>query len=139
KLSSELVVLSACQTARGKILPGEGVEGLAQAFFHAGARTVVGTLWNVNDRRSAELMEFFYRSMARGEPKADALRAAKLELTRRYPGLAPRYWAPFVLLGEPDGVILLHARTEGRNAVLWLAVAAAAAVAAWTASRFLRR
>lgn len=107
RLSSDLVVLSACQSARGLVLPGEGVESLARAFFQAGARTVVATLWNVRDERAAELMEVFYERLARGDAKADALRAAKLELLRRHPKLSPTYWAPFVLIGEPDGVVPL--------------------------------
>src|SRR5262249_1365270 len=65
RLKSELVVLSSCQTARGRILAGEGVQGLAQAFFHAGARSVVASLWDVSDRHTADLMAAFYRHMAR--------------------------------------------------------------------------
>jgi CHAT domain-containing protein len=107
RLSSDLVVLSACQSARGLVLPGEGVESLARAFFQAGAKTVVATLWNVQDERAAELMDVFYMRLASGEAKADALRSAKLELLRRHPGLPPTLWAPFVLIGEPDGVVPL--------------------------------
>jgi CHAT domain-containing protein/Tfp pilus assembly protein PilF len=107
RLQSDMVVLSACQTARGRILAGEGVESLARAFFHAGASSVVASLWDVSDRRTADLMESFYGHLARGETKAGALRSAKLDLLRREPGLAPRYWAPFVLLGDPGGTIPL--------------------------------
>src|SRR5262249_31793231 len=107
RLSSDLVVLSACQTARGKILPGEGVQGLSQAFFQAGARTVVGSLWNVNDRRASELIAAFYRHLAAGERQAEALRSAKLDLLRESPGLAPQVWAPFVLIGDPFGTVPL--------------------------------
>ena len=108
RLKSELVVLSACRTARGRILPGEGVQGLAQAFFHAGARTLVASLWDVSDRRTADLMEAFYRHLAFGESKADALRSAKLDLLRADPGLPPHFWAPFVLIGEPAGTVPLR-------------------------------
>jgi CHAT domain-containing protein len=115
KLKSELVVLSSCQSARGKILAGEGVRGLAQAFFHAGARSVVASLWDVSDRHTADLMAAFYRHMARGEPKADALRAAKRDMLARNSRLAPRYWAPFVLLGDSTGGVPLRRprSTEG--------------------------
>jgi len=109
RLTSDLVVLSACQSARGKVLPGEGVESLARAFLQAGARTVVASLWNVNDERSAELMSGFYERLAAGETKADALRSARLELRRRHPDLPARVWAPYVLIGEPDGTIPLRA------------------------------
>ncbi len=115
RLKSDLVVLSGCRTASGRILPGEGVEGLAQAFFHAGARTLVASLWDVSDRRTADLMEAFYRHLALGESKADALRSAKLDLLRADPGLAPHFWAPFVLIGEPAGTVPLRAPSWWRR------------------------
>jgi CHAT domain-containing protein len=86
RLGAELVVLSACQTARGRIVRGEGVQSLAQAFFHAGARSVVASLWDVEDRSTAELMAAFYRHLVGGRPKAEALRAAKLSC---WPSLRP--------------------------------------------------
>ena len=89
------------------------MQSLALAFVHAGARTVVASLWNVNDRRTADLMESFYRGLAEGEPKADALRRAKLELLRREPDLAPKYWAAFILIGEPAERIPLKAPGRG--------------------------
>jgi CHAT domain-containing protein len=130
RLASDLVTLSACQTARGRILPGEGVQGLAQAFFHAGARSVVASLWNVGDRRTADLMSRFYRHLAEGSSKAAALRQAKLDLLREEPHLAPRYWASFVLLGDGDGHIVLVPERPGwpKDAAL-LALAAAVGLA----------
>ncbi len=115
RLKSDLVVLSGCRTASGRILPGEGVQGLAQAFFHAGARTLVASLWDVSDRRTADLMEAFYRHLAGSESKADALRSAKLDLLRADPGLAPHFWAPFVLIGEPAGTVPLRAPSWWRR------------------------
>ncbi len=108
RLDSDLVVLSACRTARGRILAGEGVESLAQAFFHAGARSVVASLWDVNDRQTADLMSAFYGHLAKGEAKTQALRSAKVDLLRRNPAMAPRSWASFVLLGEPAGTVPLR-------------------------------
>jgi len=110
KLRSEMVVLSGCETATGRILAGEGVQGLAQAFFHAGARSVVASLWDVSDRRTADLMTAFYGHLADGEAKSDALQSAKLDLLRHEPDLAPRYWAAFILLGEPRGCVPLRRR-----------------------------
>jgi CHAT domain-containing protein len=107
RLKCDLVVLSACQTARGRILAGEGVQGLAQAFFHAGSRSVVATLWDVNDARAERLMTAFYAHLAGGVSKAEALTAAKRELLAAEPDLAPRYWAPFVLIGDGRGGVLL--------------------------------
>lgn len=102
RLDADLVVLSACRTARGRMAGGGvGVESLAEAFFLAGARSVVGTLWNVEDRSALRLMTSFYRHLAEGRGKAEALRAAKLEALSD--GNPPSDWAGFVLLGEPFG------------------------------------
>ncbi|HKF44802.1 MAG TPA: CHAT domain-containing tetratricopeptide repeat protein [Thermoanaerobaculia bacterium] len=134
RLSSELVVLSACQTARGRILPGEGVEGLAQAFFHAGAKSVVASLWDVRDARTAGFMEDFYRRLSEGLSKAESLRQAKLDQLAAEPDLAPRYWAPFVLLGDGLGRIPL-ARQPGFPPATYLlpgaGLAGALAALAW--------
>lgn len=100
RLRTDLVVLSACQTARAGALDGDGVQSLAVAFLHAGARSVVASLWNVNDDRTAVFMEAFYRHLATGESKTDALRRAKLELIADPATSSPRIWAPFVLVGE---------------------------------------
>lgn len=100
KLASDLVVLSACRTARGQTLSGEGVQGMARAFFHAGAKSVVASLWNVNDERTATFMEAFYSRLSEGRSKAEALRAAKLDLLNDDRASAPRYWAAFILIGE---------------------------------------
>jgi CHAT domain-containing protein len=108
KLKSDLVVLSACQTARGQVLAGEGVRGLAQAFLYAGARSVVASLWDVNDERATEFMESFYKNLSSKKSKADALRAAKLELLRQDATASPRYWAAFVLIGDADGLVSVN-------------------------------
>src|SRR6185295_13830918 len=79
KLGADLVVLSACQTALGKEIRGEGLVGLTRGFMYAGAPRVVASLWNVNDRATAELMRRFYRAMlSEGMRPAAALRAAQL-------------------------------------------------------------
>ena len=77
-LSADLAVLSACETGLGREVRGEGVVGLPQAFFRAGARAVVVTSWKVRDRATAELMAAFYERLAHGERPAAALRAAQL-------------------------------------------------------------
>ena len=107
KLASELVVLSACRTARGRVLEGEGLTGLVRAFFFAGARSVVASLAEVDDAETADFMARFYAHMATGLPKMDALRATKLELLSDRVTADPRHWAPFVLIGEPRGTVAL--------------------------------
>src|SRR5262249_13269743 len=101
KLQADLVVLSACQTALGKEIKGEGLVGLPWGFMYAGARRVVASLWQVDDRASAELMGRFYEAMLgqRLRPAA-ALRAAQISALKDKRWQAPYYWAAFTLQGE---------------------------------------
>jgi CHAT domain-containing protein/Tfp pilus assembly protein PilF len=121
KLESDLVVLSACQTARGQLV-GDGVRGLAQAFLHAGAKSVVASLWDVNDERTASFMDSFYRHLAEGKSKAEALRAAKLEHLRQRSTSSPRLWAAFILIGEAQGGVPI--KMPNRLSVWWPALIA---------------
>lgn len=101
ELNADLVVLSACQTALGKELRGEGLIGLTRGFMHAGAARVVASLWSVQDRATAKLMERFYDSMlTHGLRPAAALREAQLSLARDQQWKDPYYWAAFSLQGE---------------------------------------
>ena len=101
KLPAELVVLSACETGLGKDLEGEGIDGLTRAFMYAGARRVVVSLWNVNDKATAALMQRFYAGMLRtNKTPAAALRAAQIEMLRTRQWQSPYFWAPFVMQGE---------------------------------------
>ena len=100
-LPAELVVLSACQTAVGKEIKGEGLLGLTRGFMYAGARRVLASLWNVNDSVTAELMKRFYQGLvAKGLRPAAALRAAQVEMWRLKSSRSPYFWAAFVLQGE---------------------------------------
>jgi len=104
-MTADLVVLSACHTARGAVVSPEGACGLPLAFMLAGARSVMATLWRVPDRSTAEFMADFYRHLKSGLGKSRALRAAKLAMIRRGRG-HPFFWAGYVLQGDPDGKIL---------------------------------
>ncbi|MGH9961085.1 MAG: CHAT domain-containing protein, partial [Pyrinomonadaceae bacterium] len=100
-LPAELVVLSACQTGLGEEIKGEGLVGLTRGFMYAGARRVVVSLWNVNDRATAELMQRFYRGMLREKlTPAASLRRAQAEMFRHQQWRSPYYWSAFVLQGE---------------------------------------
>ena len=100
-LPAELVVLSACETGLGKDVRGEGLDGITRGFMYAGARRVVVSLWNVNDKATASLMQRLYLGMLRGnKTPAAALRAAQIEMLRSKQWQSPYYWAAFVMQGE---------------------------------------
>jgi tetratricopeptide (TPR) repeat protein len=96
-----LVTLSACDTGRGKIVEGEGVQDFSQSFLAAGASATVTSLWKVADEPTASFMKQFYYSLVHGASKAEALRTAKLRFLRSNSALSsPRYWAAFVITGD---------------------------------------
>ena len=99
--SPELVVLSACDTALGNEVRGEGLVGLTRGFLYAGARQVVGTLWPIEDRANTQLMLEFYRQiLSNGQSAAAALRRAQ-QAIRRQPGTShPFYWSGVALYGD---------------------------------------
>lgn len=101
-LDCELVVLSACQTGRGQLLSGEGIVGLSRAFLHAGAQSVVVSLWSVSDISTGQLMKNFYQHLAGNVGDVSALRLAKLEMLRsNTDSRHPFYWASFISVGKP--------------------------------------
>jgi CHAT domain-containing protein len=97
-LPAKLVTLSACQTAMGQDVAGEGVIGLTRAFLCAGAESVVSTLWPVADATTAQLMTAFYTDIAAGKPIAVALNAAQQRLLKNPATRAPYYWAGFTVI-----------------------------------------
>lgn len=100
-LSSDLVVLSACQTGLGKEVRGEGLVGLTRGFMYAGSPRVVVSLWNVSDEATAELMSNFYHGMLKEKlTPAAALRSAQIQMLRQKRWQTPYYWAAFTLQGE---------------------------------------
>lgn len=110
RLDASLVTLSACQTGRHAIGGGDELLGLMRAFLHAGAASLVLSLWPVEDASAARLMEAFYRHLAAGRPKGAALREAQLGFlppaghepsTEENPYAHPYFWAPFYLVGDP--------------------------------------
>jgi CHAT domain-containing protein len=98
-LDADLVVLSACRSAGGVLVGGEGVQGLTSPLLQAGARSVVATNWRISDQRVVPFVERFYDGLARGLPVTDALRVAKLSAVKA--GEPPRIWAAFLAIGDP--------------------------------------
>jgi CHAT domain-containing protein/tetratricopeptide (TPR) repeat protein len=107
RLDSELVTLSACETGLGRPTPGDGYLGFTQAFLAAGSRSVLASLWQVDDHATALLMERFYENLlVRRLGKAASLREAQVrlrdhEVAGRRPYAHPQYWSAFVMVGEP--------------------------------------
>jgi CHAT domain-containing protein/tetratricopeptide (TPR) repeat protein len=104
KLASDMVVLSACETALGKDIKGEGLVGLTQGFLYAGASRVTVSLWSVNDLATADLMKLFYSGILLEKlTPPSALRAAQIQMLKQKRWQSPFYWAPFVIQGEWRG------------------------------------
>jgi CHAT domain-containing protein len=97
---TDLVVLSACQTAIGDVRTGDGVQGLRRAFAGAGCRSLVCALWRIPDRISASWMETFYDALMQRQSKSAALATARARLRAQYPG-DPVFWGGFILTGDP--------------------------------------
>ncbi|HKS41009.1 MAG TPA: CHAT domain-containing protein [Blastocatellia bacterium] len=100
KLNAEMVTLSACHTGVNKVFPGDELHGLVRGFLYAGAPSVVASLWAVSDRSTADFMREMYSHIRAGATKRTALRRAQLSIKDAYGH--PYYWAPFVLMGNPE-------------------------------------
>jgi CHAT domain-containing protein len=139
KMRADLVVLSACHTAGGTVAEGEGILGLPRLFLKSGARSVLMTLWKVDDRFTATLMpEFYHRLLEGKKPKAESLCEAKRAMLARAGGNSapfyahPFYWASFVLYGDPG----LQPSHDGRRGLVVAAVWTAALGLMVLAARF---
>lgn len=102
KLNAQLAVLSACNTGKGKLLGGEGVLSLSRGFFYAGVPSVIMTLWAVEDRSGADLMTSFYKYLAEGKTKDEALRLAKIDYLKSSDQMRshPHFWAAYMSIGN---------------------------------------
>ena len=134
RLDADLVVLSACRTANGVVVTGEGVQGLTAPLLQAGARAVVATGWRVEDRRTLAFVERFYAGLAERRPVVEALRAAKLDAIRR--GAPPSEWAAFTVVGNP--LVTVPLQSPDPTGRWWLA-GTLAAVATAGGAAVLRR
>lgn len=110
RLKADLVVLSACDTAVGKLLDQVGVSNLVHSFLLAGARAVVASIWPMEDRPTADLMIRFYSYLAQGMDKGSALRQAKLDFIAKYKDKAlPIHWAGMLMIGDSsDSILGMH-------------------------------
>ncbi len=127
KLNSDLVVLSSCNSGLGSIDKSEGILGLTKAFFEAGSKSVVVSLWDVNDRYTSKLMTLFYEKLSMGYDKSRALRLAKSEFIKKY-SPNPYYWSAFVLSGNISPVSLKPYKSVSISIMILLIIIAAALV-----------
>ena len=102
RLNADMVVLSACETGIGELQRGEGIISLARGFSYAGAKSIITTLWSVNDASTKELMESFYQYLKDGQTKDAALRQAKLDYLNAHTNdeAHPFFWAGFIPIGD---------------------------------------
>ncbi len=103
---ASLVVLSACNTAAGKHQSGEGIMSLARGFFNTGARSVLSSLWSVDDAANTEIIDVFYDEIVKGSTTTQSLRTAKLDYLRKasLSEASPYYWASLILIGEHQSI-----------------------------------
>ncbi len=118
-LNVNLVVLSACETGAGNLSTGEGVVSLAHAFTYAGCPSVLMTLWKIDEKSSARILQRFYHYLIKGESKSHALRKAKLDFLNSVPAemISPYYWAGLVIMGDDSAVSLTGMNGSG----IWVA------------------
>jgi CHAT domain-containing protein len=125
-LDGQVVFLTTCRSASGTFIEGEGVLGLARAFFQAGARAVVGSLWPLRDDEAAALMEQFARHLGEGKSLAAALAEARRERIRS--GAPVAAWSGLIVLGDGDLIPVPAGESRGRDLTWILAIAAVVAV-----------
>jgi len=107
-LSSELAILTACETGKPTFQPGEGMISLAHAFNYAGSKSILTSLWEIDEQSSTQIVGFFYDFLEEGLPKDEALKRAKFKYLDTAPkeALAPEYWAGLVLMGDTAPILM---------------------------------
>ena len=121
-LNAEMVTLSACETGIGKAYRGEGIISLARGFAYAGTKSILPTLWSVNEQSTVKLMTRFYELLKTGKDKATALQMAKKELILR-DKLPPYYWAGTIAIGDMSPIVGDHKMLYGIVILLAMLVA----------------
>ncbi len=119
-LSSNLAILTACETGKPSYKPGEGAISLAHAFNYAGSESILTSLWDIDEVSSTQIVGYFYDFLSDGLPKGEALKKAKLKYLSTAEGRAasPEYWAGLVLIGNTDPIHFKHST----NPIWWWAL-----------------
>ncbi|HRX13190.1 MAG TPA: CHAT domain-containing protein, partial [Draconibacterium sp.] len=120
-LNSELAILTACETGKPAYQPGEGMISLAHAFNYAGSQSILTSLWEIDEKTSAEILTWFYKYLQKGKRKDEALRLAKLDYMRNADGrtINPQYWAGLILMGNTDP---MQFSVYPASRIIWIAV-----------------
>ncbi|MBK7938114.1 MAG: CHAT domain-containing protein [Lewinellaceae bacterium] len=127
RLKADLVILSACNTGHGQLAKGEGVMSLARAFKYAGCANILMSLWQADDRATAQIMQGFYQHLKQGMGKDEAIRRAKLDYLATDTRNHPFFWGAFVLIGDDTPVPM----SRPRYSRLWWGLALLLLPAAW--------
>lgn len=126
-ISSDLITLSSCNSAKGKVEEGIGIVSLSNAFYFAGVPATVSSLWSAQDKSSSEIMASFYQNLANGDTKSESLRKAKLAYLKGADKLKsqPFFWANYVLFGNDTPLFEAEKKTPWYSYVIGLLVAVA--------------
>lgn len=127
QINSELVVLSSCKSGLGRIDKAEGILGMQKSFFEAGAKSIIVSLWDVNDKYTSYFMESFYKFLSEGNDKAVSLQKAKLFFKENY-SANPYYWSAFILAGNPSAIDL---QKSSPSLLIWLIFILVLAIASY--------
>jgi CHAT domain-containing protein/tetratricopeptide (TPR) repeat protein len=136
KNQSELVVLSACKTSDGELKKGEGVMSLARGFFNAGAKSVVSSLWDINEKASNDIIQEFYKNIVAGDTKSYALQKAKLTYIKNNKNTSeasPYYWSALTITGDVSPIY------KNKNGYLYYIIGAIFLTGILLLIRFKRR
>tara|TARA_R110000850_G_scaffold80862_1_gene173474 strand:- start:12544 stop:15759 length:3216 start_codon:yes stop_codon:yes gene_type:complete len=117
-LSSNLAMLTACETGKPAFQSGEGMISLAHAFTYSGSESMLTSLWKIDEKSNTEIIGYFYEHLKEGLPKDEALQQAKLKYLATADGrtLDPQYWGGLVLMGDPTPIAL----SSGADWLLWV-------------------
>lgn len=127
KLNSDLVVLSSCNSGLGSVDESEGIIGLTKAFFEAGTKSIIVSLWDVNDKYTSRFMTLFYKNLSLGYDKSKALQLTKTEFIKDY-SPNPYYWSAFVLAGNISPVQIKHGKSVSLSIITFLTIISAVVV-----------
>ena len=121
-----MVVLTACETARGELKRGEGIISMSRGFTYAGAKSIISTLWKIKEENAGQILPSFYRNLKEGDAKDKAMQKAKIEFLAKNPEkINPHYWAPIIATGDMSPVV-------GSNITYWrIAVIGALILFVW--------